>query len=389
MHRSHMNPDLIKPYSGVLPPASSPAFPSCPVINAAIPPPPFLQCPGMPAILWYDWRRDLQVYIDAAGRDATPALKKALLQCLETQAGADGGTSDAEAADVYEEALAVLSTCFAPEEDKVTTRLQFKRSSCGFPNPHDFSSCGFGATTDIMLRDQILGGLLSNPLRRRFIQMGNDFTFQKAIDVAKKEGCTDILMQQLSVLHVDAVTHRQAPQHSRLNERRLRRDRQDGSLPANPGQGLDGGNWTGLSPKWGGDGRQRYELPPPPLPTEQSSRWQTASAVTHTATILNIEDAVGALSLIRVPVQVSDVVLPFRIDTAAVVSFMHLRDYQQYFAHISLRPRHLVLNNYSEQVVKILGSFRAAAYFQGKSASVHFYVTERGSSLPRLDAIKA
>lgn len=35
------------------------------------------------------------------------------------------GTSDAEAADVYEEALAVLR-CFAPE-DEVTTRLQFKR----------------------------------------------------------------------------------------------------------------------------------------------------------------------------------------------------------------------------------------------------------------------
>ncbi|KAH7959773.1 hypothetical protein HPB49_013742 [Dermacentor silvarum] len=114
-----------------------------------------------------------------------------------------------------------------------------------------------------------------------------------------------------------------------------------------------------------------------------------ASAVTHNATILNIKDAVGALTLIRVPVEVSDVVLSFRIDTGAVVSFMHLRDYQQYFAHIPLRPSHLVLQNYSQQVVKILGSFRAAVYFQGKSTPVHFYVTERGSSLLRLDAIKA
>ncbi|KAH7964443.1 hypothetical protein HPB51_027315 [Rhipicephalus microplus] len=48
-------------------------------MNAAIPPPPFLQCPGVPPILWRQWRPVLQVYINAAARNATPEHKKALI----------------------------------------------------------------------------------------------------------------------------------------------------------------------------------------------------------------------------------------------------------------------------------------------------------------------
>lgn len=48
-------------------------------MNAAIPPPLFVQCPGVPPILWRQWRLVLQVYIDAAARDATLEHKKALL----------------------------------------------------------------------------------------------------------------------------------------------------------------------------------------------------------------------------------------------------------------------------------------------------------------------
>lgn len=90
-----------------------------------------------------------------------------------------------------------------------------------------------------MLKDKVFGGLLSNQLHRKFIQMGNNFTFKKAMGVAKEEEHTDRLMQQLCVLHVDAVTQRQEPQ--RRDERRLRRDQQDGGLPPEPGQGQDCG----------------------------------------------------------------------------------------------------------------------------------------------------
>ncbi|KAH8020332.1 hypothetical protein HPB51_000780 [Rhipicephalus microplus] len=98
----------------------------------AIPPPPFLQCPGMPSIPWKTWRCVLQVYVDAAAPDATPNTKKALLlnalgvegmqayykaadeQTLPegVQASGDGATCDA-----YQQALAILNAYFAPPED--------------------------------------------------------------------------------------------------------------------------------------------------------------------------------------------------------------------------------------------------------------------------------
>ncbi|KAH7980699.1 hypothetical protein HPB49_018381 [Dermacentor silvarum] len=137
-------------------------------------------CPGMPVIPWRDWHRVLQVYIDAAAKDAMLVHKKALLLNVlgvegvriyfaaveeQTQAGADGGTSDAEAVDVFQEVLAVLGRCFAPEEDEVVTRLQFKRRTQGTEEstttfPKDLQrlakTCGFGTATDAMFTDHIL-----------------------------------------------------------------------------------------------------------------------------------------------------------------------------------------------------------------------------------------
>ncbi|KAH8028337.1 hypothetical protein HPB51_016160 [Rhipicephalus microplus] len=46
---------------------------------AAIPLPMFLQCPGRPPIPWQQWRPLVQVYVDAAVKDAPPEHKKALL----------------------------------------------------------------------------------------------------------------------------------------------------------------------------------------------------------------------------------------------------------------------------------------------------------------------
>ncbi|KAH8033527.1 hypothetical protein HPB51_013604 [Rhipicephalus microplus] len=77
----------------------------------AIPPPTFLQCPGVPLIPWKTWRRVVQVYVNAAAPDATPGAKMALLlnrlggeglqaadeQTLPkgVQASGNGATSDA------------------------------------------------------------------------------------------------------------------------------------------------------------------------------------------------------------------------------------------------------------------------------------------------------
>lgn len=56
-----------------------------------------------------------------------------------------------------------------------------------------------------MIQDQILCGLLSQQLRHRIIQVGNNFTLKKALDVAKKEEQTGKVMQ-LGVLQVDTVS---------------------------------------------------------------------------------------------------------------------------------------------------------------------------------------
>ncbi|KAH6934003.1 hypothetical protein HPB50_019396 [Hyalomma asiaticum] len=106
-------------------------------MNAAIPPPPFLQCPGVPPISWRQWRPVLQVYIDAAARDATPEHKKALLlnalgleglNCYlravdeEQQPGADRGTPE----DAYHTTLDALERIFNPHQDPACVRTQFK-----------------------------------------------------------------------------------------------------------------------------------------------------------------------------------------------------------------------------------------------------------------------
>lgn len=88
-------------------------------------------------------------------------------RCVEdrTPIDTDGGTSDGEARNAYEEALAALDTCFAPEEDDVCSRLLFKRRT---QSPDEFTLYfiqdiqrlvklyKFRAATDVMMQDQIL-----------------------------------------------------------------------------------------------------------------------------------------------------------------------------------------------------------------------------------------
>ncbi|KAL1436477.1 hypothetical protein MTO96_049579 [Rhipicephalus appendiculatus] len=99
---------------------------------SVIPPPPFLQCPGVPPIPWKKWRRVLQVYIDAAAPDATPERKKVLLLNAlgveelhtyykaadeQTQLDGDQANEDGAARDAYQLALAVMDAYFAPPEE--------------------------------------------------------------------------------------------------------------------------------------------------------------------------------------------------------------------------------------------------------------------------------
>ncbi|KAH6945017.1 hypothetical protein HPB50_006743 [Hyalomma asiaticum] len=191
-------------------------------MNATIPPPPFLQCPGVPPISWQQWRPVLQVYIDAAARDAAPEHKKALLlnalgvdglNCYlravdeEQQPGADRGTPE----DAYNATLDALKRIFNPHQDPACVRAQFKYL-CQRPDEtavefiqevqRQVKLCEFGAAGELLAFDQIVTGISSMQLQRTFFKMGKDFTVQKALSVAREEERVDRALQQFSGAHM-------------------------------------------------------------------------------------------------------------------------------------------------------------------------------------------
>ncbi|KAH8024415.1 hypothetical protein HPB51_022920 [Rhipicephalus microplus] len=107
-------------------------------MNAANPPPPFLQCTGIPPIPWRQWRPVEQVYIDATARDVMLEHKKALLlnalgieglniylHAAEDVPGADQPTQEMTLG-VFDAGLALLNGIFAPPLDAACLRAYFK-----------------------------------------------------------------------------------------------------------------------------------------------------------------------------------------------------------------------------------------------------------------------
>ncbi|KAL1468103.1 hypothetical protein MTO96_041699 [Rhipicephalus appendiculatus] len=204
-------------------------------MNAAIPPPPFLQSPGEPPVPWRQWRPVLQAYIDAAARDATPEHKKALLLNAlgieglnrylrvvedEPQPASGGGTQDA-VQDAYLATLKRLDAIYDEQLDPTCLRAAFKALRQGpVESAVQFilevrrltrlwrHFRHFGATSDILAFDQIVAGIASPHLKRKFFKMGQEFTIQKAMDVAKEEERVDRALQQVSALTIDAVSSR-------------------------------------------------------------------------------------------------------------------------------------------------------------------------------------
>ncbi|KAL1476469.1 hypothetical protein MTO96_036474 [Rhipicephalus appendiculatus] len=197
---------------------------------AVIPPPPFLQYPWRASIPWKTWRRVLQVYIDAAGPDATPERKKILLLNAlgaegldayykaadeQNELDANQGTGAGAASDAYQQALAVLDAYFAPPEDAVCVRAQFRRRVQHSEETavqyimelRRLADSSFGTAATTIVRDQLLHGLQDAHLVRTFIRMGDAFTVQKSLEHAKQEERVERTMQQLTT-QVNAVTRR-------------------------------------------------------------------------------------------------------------------------------------------------------------------------------------
>ncbi|KAL1477314.1 hypothetical protein MTO96_035831 [Rhipicephalus appendiculatus] len=74
-----------------------------------------------------------------------------------------------------------------------------------------------------MLHDPILHGLRDPNLLRTFIQMGDAFTIQPALQLAREEERVDRALQQLTALQVDSATRRE---HGRRSGRPPRPTRQ-------------------------------------------------------------------------------------------------------------------------------------------------------------------
>ncbi|KAL1468841.1 hypothetical protein MTO96_041228 [Rhipicephalus appendiculatus] len=183
-------------------------------MNAAIPPPPFLQCPGEPP-----------------QEDATPEHKKALLLNAlgigglnrylrvvedEPQPASGGETQDA-VQNAYLATLKRLDAIYGEQVDPTCLRAAFKASRQG-PDESAVQFilevrrlarlCNFGATSDILAFDQIVAGIAFPHLKKKLFKMGQEFTIQKALDVAKEEERVDRALQQVSALTIDAVFSR-------------------------------------------------------------------------------------------------------------------------------------------------------------------------------------
>ncbi|KAL1485133.1 hypothetical protein MTO96_032156 [Rhipicephalus appendiculatus] len=76
------------------------------------------------------------------------------------------------------------------------------------------------------------------------------------------------------------------------------------------------------------------------------------------------------------------------VDTGAVISLLSVEDYSRCFADIKLQPSHVILQNYSEQVISNHGYFKASVSYNGNMAPVTFYIADKGTSLLVLDAIR-
>ncbi|KAL3202406.1 hypothetical protein MRX96_042517 [Rhipicephalus microplus] len=71
------------------------------------------------------------------------------------------------------------------------------------------NKCNFGSAADTMIQNQIIHGLHDPDLLRSFIQKGDAFTVQLALEHAREKERFDHALQQLAALQVDSVTRRE------------------------------------------------------------------------------------------------------------------------------------------------------------------------------------
>ena len=143
------------------------------ITSALSQPPPFLQEPGEPAILWKQWFSCFENYILAiGGHEFMAERKKAiLLHCIGVEAQRvystlpHSGESPTEGSNSYEHTVKVLKGHFQPSVNVVAERYAFRqRAQRPGEGMNNFISAlrelvktsDFGEMTDEMIRDQVV-----------------------------------------------------------------------------------------------------------------------------------------------------------------------------------------------------------------------------------------
>ncbi|KAL1446375.1 hypothetical protein MTO96_044607, partial [Rhipicephalus appendiculatus] len=258
--------------------------------------------------------------------------------------------------------------------------------------------------------------------------MGKDFSAQKALDVAREEERVDRALLQLSGVQVDAVSSR--PIQNGVSARRILHNArpnggrppqaspQDGaggtspactssptgaadtSSPASPSARAGACYRCGSTAHWANSaacparsrtcsrcGRRAHFARVCRTTTESSTGHQSTSTVSNTVTVLQVDETVTTFGL-HLPVRINGSTFNMLIDTGAAVSLLNVQDYKRNYSHIKLLPSHLVLQNYSEQAINNHGYFKASVSYNGNWATIPFFVTDKGTSLLGLDAIR-
>ncbi|KAL1469683.1 hypothetical protein MTO96_040923 [Rhipicephalus appendiculatus] len=333
-------------------------------MNAAIPPSTFQQCPGVPRIPRWQWRPVLQVYIDAAARDATQEHKKALLL---NALGAEG-----------------LNRYLRALEDE--------------PQPRTARTTPEDAQDAYKTTLEQLDAIFDTKIAPKF-------TIQKTLDLAREDERVDHALLPFSGLQVDAISSRPAQDGVGMAATASASSPTgcaDTSSPSLLSARAGACYHCGSSQHWANStacparsrtcsrcGRHGHFARVCRSATESSAGRQGTSTVTNTVTVLQVDETVNTIGLLRLPVRINNCILSMLIDTGAAVSLLNVQDYKRNFSHIKLLPSQVILQNYTEQPIRTSGYFNAPVSYNGNCVSVRFFVTDNGPSLLGLDATQA
>uniref|UniRef100_A0A5S6QVH7 Retrotransposon gag domain-containing protein n=1 Tax=Trichuris muris TaxID=70415 RepID=A0A5S6QVH7_TRIMR len=159
------------------------------------PPCPFLEHPGAPPLPWRTWYRMFCTYMDAAFATMPPNTRRRaiLLNCLGTEGQRIFYTLPSKE-ETYESAVRTLEEFFLSKVNVCAERHRFRRRVQLPTEPIDrflvdlrklVIFCEYGQLEEEMIRDQIIEGTNSVPLRKRLLAE-DGLTLDKAVLIARQ-----------------------------------------------------------------------------------------------------------------------------------------------------------------------------------------------------------